>query len=139
MVTNSDNKELKTFSVLVVDDEECILAFVAIRLKVSGYQIFTATNGVDALEIIKKKVPDLVIIDLIMPGMDGATLLKRIRMFSSVPVIILSAMDLSEAITAGFIGGADDYLQKPFYPDELIARIEATLRRRQNSDPWAGP
>jgi DNA-binding response OmpR family regulator len=127
-------KETKSFSILVVDDEEYILAFVGIKLRVSGYQVSTASNGIQALEILRNKVPDLVILDLIMPRMDGVKLLKEIRKFSSVPVIILSAVYAQDVKIRGLREGADDYIHKPFDPDELVARIEAIRRRQEKSD-----
>jgi two-component system KDP operon response regulator KdpE len=132
MAVKSDNTETKPFSVLVVDDEEYILAFIGIRLKVSGYKVLTAADGIQALEIIRNIVPDLVVIDLIMPRMDGPTLLKEIREFSSVPVIILSSIESHDVIVQELLNGADDYIHKPFNPDDLVARIEAVRRRLQN-------
>jgi DNA-binding response OmpR family regulator len=126
-------KEPKPFSILVVDDEEYILAFIGIRLKVSGYKVFTARNGQQALEILKTKPQDLVILDLLMPRMDGPTLLKEIRKFSSVPVIILSAVDSLDIVASELREGANDYLHKPFNPDDLVARIEAIRKRQQDS------
>jgi DNA-binding response OmpR family regulator len=132
-------KKIETpFSVLLVDDEEYILAFVRIKLQVSGYRVSTATDGVQALEMIKDKVPDLVIIDLIMPRMDGPRLLKEIRKFSSVPVIILTAVDAQDVVIKELRAGADDYLHKPFNPDELVARIEAIRRRNNGNDMGTG-
>jgi two-component system KDP operon response regulator KdpE len=132
MAVKSDKTETKPFSVLVVDDEEYILAFIGIRLKVSGYKVLTAADGIQALEIIRNIVPDLVVIDLIMPRMDGPTLLKEIREFSSVPVIILSSIESHDVIVQELLNGADDYIHKPFNPDDLVARIEAVRRRLQN-------
>ena len=132
-----DRKEEKPFSVLVVDDEEYILAFIGIRLKVSGYQVLTANDGIQALEILRNKVPDIVIIDLIMPRMDGPTLLKEIRKSSSVPVIILSAVDSQDVVMRELREGADDYLHKPFNPDDLVARIETIRKRQQHSGSTA--
>jgi OmpR family response regulator RpaB len=132
MAVKSDKTETKPFSVLVVDDEEYILAFIGIRLKVSGYQVLTAGDGIQALEVIRNRAPDLVVIDLIMPRMDGPTLLKEIREFSSVPVIILSSIESHDVIVQELLNGADDYIHKPFNPDDLVARIEAVRRRLQN-------
>jgi two-component system, OmpR family, response regulator RpaB len=126
-------KNTKPFSVLLVDDEEYILAFVGIKLKLSGYQVLTAGDGIEALEILKNMIPDLVIIDLIMPRMDGPSLLKEIRKFSLVPVIILSAVDSQDIVIRELRQGADDYIHKPFNPDELVTRIEAIRHRRDNS------
>ena len=133
MALKGDKTETKPFTILVVDDEEYILAFIGIRLKVSGYQVLTAADGIQALEVIRNRVPDLVVIDLIMPHMDGPTLLKEIRKFSSVPVIILSSIESHDVIVRELLGGVDDYIHKPFNLDELVARIEAVRRRQQNS------
>jgi DNA-binding response OmpR family regulator len=130
-------KEPKPFSILVVDDEEYILAFVGIRLKVSGYKVLTARSGPQALEILKSKPQDLVILDLLMPRMDGVHLLKEIRKFSSVPVIILSAIAPEDILSPELRQSADDYIHKPFNPDELVARIEAIRKRQQDSGPAA--
>ena len=130
-------RETGPFSILVVDDEEYILTFVAIKLKISGYRVLTADNGIDALEIIRNTPPDMVIIDIIMPGMNGIELLKEIRSFSSVPVIVLSAIESQEVVTREFREGADDFIHKPFNPDELVVRIEA-IRKRLCHPPDAG-
>lgn len=135
----STEQEVETpFSVLIVDDEEYILAFVGIKLKVSGYQVSTASDGIQALEMIKDKMLDLVIIDLIMPRMDGPGLLKEVRRFSSVPVIILTTVDAQDVVIKELRAGADDYLHKPFNPDELVARIEAIRRRNKDNDVVKG-
>jgi len=114
---------------MVVDDEERILNFLRSKLKASGYEIFTAANGLEALELAQAQEPDLILLDVIMPKMDGFDTLKELRKFSTVPVIILSARDADFDKIKGFKLGADDYLQKPFNPDELVARIEAVRRR----------
>ncbi len=117
------------FSILLVDDEERIINFLRAKLKLSGYDILIATNGAEALEQFKTHQPDLVILDLVMPKMDGFDVLKELRTFSSVPVIILSAKRADVDKIKGLHLGADDYLPKPFNPDELLARIEAVKRR----------
>ena len=134
MEIHPGKQQEKPFSVMIVDDEEYILAFVGIKLKVSGYEVSTATDGVQALEMIKEKVPDLVIIDLIMPRMDGPRLLTEIRKISKVPIIILTAVDAQDVVIKELRAGADDYLHKPFNPDELVARIEAIRRRNTDTD-----
>jgi len=118
---------------MVVDDEERILNFLRSKLKASGYEIFTAANGLEALELAQAQEPDLILLDVIMPKMDGFDTLKELRKFSTVPVIILSARDADFDKIKGFKLGADDYLQKPFNPDELVARIEAVRRRLEPS------
>jgi DNA-binding response OmpR family regulator len=121
----------KRFRVLLVDDEERILNFLKTRLKTSGYEVITASTGAEALEEVRAQEPDLVVLDLIMPKMDGFETLKELRYFSSIPVIVLSARDADAHKIKGLEMGADDYLTKPFNPDELIARIEAVRRRFQ--------
>ncbi len=121
---------MKQFRVLIVDDEQRILLFLTSRLKVSGYEVLTASNGLEALEQVQAQEPDLVVLDVVMPpGMDGFETLKQIRALSSVPVIILSAKEAGVDKVRGLDLGADDYLTKPFSPDELVARIEAVRRR----------
>ena len=120
---------MKQFRVLVVDDEPRILKFLELRLKASGYEVLTANNGLEALEQVQAQEPDLLVLDVVMPGMDGFETLKQVRAFSSVPVIILSAKEANTDKVKGLKLGADDYLAKPFSPDELVARIEAVRRR----------
>ena len=120
---------MRQFRILVVDDEPRIVKFLEVRLKASGYEVLTAHNGSNALELVKLHEPDLVILDIIMPGMDGFKTLEQLRVLSSVPVIILSAKETSIDKVRGLELGADDYLIKPFNPDELVARIEAIKRR----------
>jgi two-component system KDP operon response regulator KdpE len=117
------------FTILLADDEERIVNFLKAKLKIAGYDILVATNGAEALEQFKTHKADLVILDLIMPTMDGFEVLKELRSFSSVPVIILSAKRADVDKIKGLHLGADDYLPKPFNPDELLARIEAVKRR----------
>jgi DNA-binding response OmpR family regulator len=117
------------YTVLLVDDDTSILNFLNIRLKTLGYDVITARDGVEALDKIHLRAPDMIVLDLVMPGMGGLSLLKEFRTFSTVPVIILSAMGSSADKIEGLKLGADDYLSKPFSPAELIARIEG-LRRR---------
>jgi two-component system KDP operon response regulator KdpE len=120
---------MKKFQVLVVDDEERILNFLSSKLRASGYEVIIASNGVEALEQVEAQEPDLVVLDILMPKKDGFETLKELRTFSPVPTIILSAKGTNEDKVKGLSLGADDYLAKPFSPDELIARIEAVRRR----------
>ena len=120
---------MKQFRVLVVDDESRILNFLSSKLRASGYEVLTASNGVEALEQVEAQEPDLVVLDVVMPRKDGFETLKEIRTFSAVPTIILSARGENADKVKGLSLGADDYLAKPFSPDELIARIEAVRRR----------
>ncbi len=123
---------MKQFRVLVVDDEERILNFLKAKLKLAGYEVILASNGKEALEQVQGQEPDLIVLDVIMPKMDGFQTLKELRNFSPVPVIMLSARGEDSDRIKGLGLGADDYLPKPFNPDELIARIEA-IKRRLNS------
>jgi two-component system KDP operon response regulator KdpE len=120
---------VKQFRVLIVDDEPRILKFLELKLKASGYEVLTANNGLEALSRVQEEEPDLLVLDVVMPGMDGFETLEQIRVSSSVPVIILSAKESNVDKIKGLKLGADDYLAKPFNPDELVARIEAVRRR----------
>lgn len=124
---------MKRFRILVVDDEERILNFLSTKLKASGYEVLTAPNGVKGLEQVQAQEPDMVVLDLLMPKMDGLEMLKQLRTFSPVPVIILTAKGADTDRIKGLQLGADDYLPKPFNPDELVARIDA-IRRRLEPD-----
>lgn len=115
--------------ILVVDDEKRILTFLNSKLKASGYDVLTASNGQEALELAQAQDPDLIILDNVMPKMDGIETLRQLRGFSSVPVIMLSAKGADTDKIRGLSIGADDYIAKPFNPDELVARIEAVRRR----------
>ena len=117
------------FSLLLVDDEERIRNFLNIKLKLMGYGVTLARNGVEALEQMREQEPDLVILDVIMPKKDGFETLKELRSFSSVPVIMLTAQGDDFDKIKGLGLRADDYMTKPFNPDELVARIEAIRGR----------
>jgi len=124
----------RQFRVLIVDDEERILNFLKAKLGVAGYDVLVARNGAEALEQVRVQQLDLVVLDLIMPQIDGLETLRRLRSFSALPVIVLSARDADIDKIKGLKLGADDYLAKPFNPDELVARIEAVRRRLQPDD-----
>ncbi len=115
--------------VLVVDDEPQILRVMRASLPIRGYEVLTATSGEDALNQLNKQVPDLVILDLAMPEMSGLEVCRRVREFSSVPIIVLSAKGSESDKVAALDLGADDYVTKPFGMDELLARARAVLRR----------
>jgi len=122
-------KKLQNFRILIVDDEPPIINFLNLKLENAGYDVLTAGNGAEALAQVQAQNPDLIVLDIMMPEMDGFETLKRIRVISSVPVIILSAVETNLYKIKGLSLGADDYLAKPFHPDELLARIEAIRRR----------
>lgn len=123
--------------VLVVDDEKPLRDFVRRNLEVRGYRVFTASNGVEALAIFKNEHLQLVIMDIMMPHMDGLETTRRIREESHVPVIILTAMGEEADKVRAFDLGADDYLTKPFGVGELLGRVKAVLRRADWSEPAA--
>jgi two-component system, OmpR family, KDP operon response regulator KdpE len=125
---------MRKHTILLVDDEERILNFLKIKLKASGYDVLTAISGFEALDQVKTQEIDLIVLDVIMPKMNGFETLKELRTFSSVPVIILSARGEAPDKIKGLNLGADDYLPKPFNPDELVARIEALRRRFETSE-----
>jgi len=130
---------VKRFRILIVDDEERILHFLSSKLKASGYEVLTATNGLEGLEQAQAQEPDLIILDVLMPKMDGLEMLKELRSFSTVPVIMLTAKGADADRIRGLQLGADDYLPKPFNPDELVVRIEAVKRRLQPGEKLKGP
>jgi DNA-binding response OmpR family regulator len=130
---------MKQFRVLLVDDEERILNFLRSKLRASGYEVLTATNGVEALEQAQAQEPDMIVLDVLMPRMNGFEALRELRTFSSVPVIILSAKGADADRIKGLSIGADDYLPKPFNPDELVARIEAVRRRLEPAESRKTP
>lgn len=118
--------------ILVVDDEQRMIDFIRMNLELEGYQIFEATNGVQALDMVRKHIPDLIILDVMMPQLDGFEMLRMLREFSSVPVIMLTAKGEEEDKVRGLELGADDYVTKPFGARELMSRIKAVLRRTQS-------
>ena len=114
---------------LIVDDEKLIRDVIKEYASIEKFTCYEAENGIEALEIIKKQNIDLIILDVMMPKMDGLTFLKEMKEIKNIPVIILSARDEEYDKLTGFDLNADDYLTKPFSPKELIARIKAILRR----------
>jgi two-component system KDP operon response regulator KdpE len=115
--------------VLVVDDEPRVVQLVSMNLKLEGFDVISAADGYEALEKVTKGMPDIVILDIMMPDMDGYETLKRIRDLSPVPVIFLSVKGEEEDRVRGLDLGADDYITKPFSPRELVSRVRAVLRR----------
>ena len=119
----------KPQSVLVVEDEASIASFVALYLKNAGYGVRTAASGGEALSQFATDPPDLIVLDLMLPDVDGVEVCRRIRKTSDVPVLMLTARDEDVDKIIGLEVGADDYLTKPFNPRELVARVKAILRR----------
>src|SRR6184192_1097696 len=116
-------------TVLVVEDETSIASFVALYLKNAGYRIRTVGTGKDALEQVAQEKPNLIVLDLMLPDVDGLEVCRRIRQSSDVPILMLTARDEDVDKIIGLEVGADDYLTKPFNPRELVARIRSILRR----------
>ena len=115
----------KRIRVLVVDDHPKVLKFIEIDLKLHGYDVTTVISGEEALALIKADCPDIMLLDIIMPGIDGFEVLRQVRSFSKLPVITFSASasNYQEALKLG----ANDFLAKPFEPDEMVKRIEALV------------
>ncbi|HEY9087435.1 MAG TPA: response regulator transcription factor [Anaerolineaceae bacterium] len=120
--------------ILVVDDEPLYVHLLQVNLKAEGYEVITGSNGEEALEKVSSQSPDLVILDVMMPKLDGITTCERIRQFSNVPIIMLTARGEEQDRVRGLNAGADDYVVKPFSATELVARVRAVLRRAQNQD-----
>ena len=118
--------------ILIVDDEPQYRQLMEINLQTEGYQVISAANGKEAVEMVTSHSPDLVLLDVMMPKMDGFTACERIREFSNVPVIMITARTEENDRVQGLNVGADDYVVKPFSTVELLARVRAVLRRAQN-------
>ncbi len=116
--------------VLLIDDEEALRASLTYSLVKEGYQVTTAPDGMTALKLFHKQVPDVIILDLMLPGVDGMEICWRLRAYSDVPIVMLTAKDQDIDKIWGLEAGADDYVTKPFNTRELLARIKAVLRRR---------
>jgi DNA-binding response OmpR family regulator len=119
----------KPQTVLVVEDEASIASFVAAYLKNAGYAVRTTASGAEALKLVASEKPALVVLDLMLPDMDGVEVCKRIRQTTDLPVLMLTARDEDVDKIIGLEVGADDYMTKPFNPRELVARVRAILRR----------
>ncbi|MBZ5535724.1 MAG: response regulator transcription factor [Acidobacteriia bacterium] len=120
---------------LVVDDEPQILRVMRTSLPVRGYDVRTVASGEEALDEVRKELPDVIILDLMMPGMSGLEVCRRLREFSEVPIIVLSARGSEKDKVSALDLGADDYVTKPFSMEELLARLRAVLRRVSSSTP----
>lgn len=132
--------------ILIIEDEEKIARFIELELKYEGYEVEKAFNGRDGLELATTQPFDLVLLDIMLPELNGIDVLRRIRKVSEVPIILLTARDAVVDKVTGLDGGADDYITKPFAIEELLARIRAGLRKktsnnvmRTSSELMAGP
>lgn len=117
--------------ILVVDDDQPSVKMISYLLKEEGHAVSSARDGQEALEVVEKDPPDLIVMDVMMPRMDGLEATRRIRQIMNVPIIMLSAKGETSDKVAGLQLGADDYLAKPFEPAELLARVQAVLRRTE--------
>src|SRR6266487_1975242 len=122
---------VKKTTIVAADDDPQLLRLVTRNLEFEGYEVLPASNGQQALEQIEAHGPDLVLLDVMMPRMDGFTVCQRVREFSAVPIIIVTARGQDQDKVRGLDLGADDYLTKPFSVDELLARVRSVLRRAQ--------
>jgi len=118
--------------ILVVDDEERMARFVHLNLEHDGFKVVEAYRGLQAIQALRDSLPDLVLLDVMLPDLDGFEVLKMIREVSSVPVIMLTAKGEEDDRVRGLELGADDYVTKPFSPRELVSRVRAVLRRAES-------
>ena len=125
---------MKTYKILVVDDEVDIVDFIDDYLTGEGYEVIKAYNGVEALDKMRRDPPDLVVLDIMLPGLDGFEVCKQMRTESTVPILMVTAKDTDVDKIIGLEIGADDYMPKPFNPRELVARVKAILRRTYRQD-----
>ncbi len=128
----------RSSSILIVDDEATIRKLVQSYLEAEGWSVFSAVDGAEAIDLVRSQTPDLVVLDISMPNVDGLEALRQIRSFSSVYIIMLTARAEESDKLVGLGVGADDYLTKPFSPRELVARIKAVFRRASGLQPGDG-
>lgn len=121
--------------ILTVEDDERIRTAVKLALEDEGWQVLESDNGEDALALFRREPADVVLIDIMLPGIDGFEVCRSLRRSSDVPIVMVTARDDTHDIVAGLEAGADDYLTKPFAPKELSARIRALLRRARTTEP----
>ena len=127
------NDRLRDRRILVVDDEERMVRFIRLNLEHDGFRVIEAFNGTQAINKIRASLPDLILLDIMMPDIDGFEVLRTIREVSSVPVIMLTAKGEEDDRVRGLELGADDYVTKPFSPRELVSRVRAVLRRTETA------
>jgi DNA-binding response OmpR family regulator len=123
----------KNRMILVVDDEERMARFIRLNLEHDGFQVIEAYKGAQAIQKLRESMPDLLLLDIMLPDLDGFEVLKMIRETSTIPIIMLTAKGEEEDRVKGLELGADDYITKPFSPRELVGRVKAVLRRTENT------
>lgn len=129
-----ENLEKETKKVLVVDDEQAIIDVLVYNLKKEGYETLEATDGVTAVNMALEQKPDLMLLDIMLPKMDGLTVCKRVKNYLNIPILMLTAKDAEIDKIVGLELGADDYITKPFSVRELMARVKANLRKNEMSN-----
>jgi len=117
------------YTVLIVDDDVKLVKLLQTYFKKEGYLTYSANDGLDALQVVRERKPDIIVLDLMLPGLDGLTVCRRIRKDNDIPIIMLTARDEESDRLVGLEIGADDYVTKPFSPKEVVARVKAILRR----------
>src|SRR5438105_1945836 len=128
----------RNMKILIIEDEANIVQVIRLYLEQAGYTVLSASDGIAGLELHAREQPDLVILDLMLPALDGMEVCRRIRAWASTPILMLTARQREEDRIAGLEMGADDYLVKPFSPRELVSRVKAILRRRSPSSTSSG-
>jgi len=123
------NSIAKTTSILVIEDDPYMLQLLERILETEGYDVYLAADGVYGMSVLRETRPDLVLLDIMMPGPDGYQVLDSIRHYSEVPVIMVTAKTEVDSVKNALSMGADDYIRKPFRPQELVARVKTKLRR----------
>jgi DNA-binding response OmpR family regulator len=131
----ASQEHMSSETILIVDDEPTIVEVVELYLRREGFEVQTAADGPAALAALERRRPDLIVLDLMLPGLSGLELTKRIRADSPLPIIMLTARSEETDRVVGLELGADDYVTKPFSPRELVARVKAVLRRSQAAAP----
>ncbi len=125
--------------VLVVDDERSIADGLTYNLRKEGFEVFTAYNGEDALTLFEENKPDIAVLDIMLPGLDGFTVCRILRKESTIPIVMLTARSEKAERLLGFEAGADDYVVKPFFVDELVARLRVILKRGRSAPQSEAP
>ncbi|HEX7474469.1 MAG TPA: response regulator transcription factor [Dehalococcoidales bacterium] len=130
---SGENTMMKMTKILIVDDDPAIQKFVGVNLEARGYKVLLASDGEEALSLLDEEQPNLILLDIMMPRMNGFEVCRKVREWSRIPIIILSARESENDKVTCLDCGADDYLTKPFSLVELLSRVKAVLRRGQEN------